>query len=79
MEAELIDQQDYYAVLFWQHVVANLHYWHQYVLTHRQDYAALQQEQDQITNALDYALELKTTWPNSLELLDLLASFMERS
>lgn len=79
MEARLTYKPDHHTALFWQRVVANLTYWHQYVSTHCQNPAVLQQEYTQIINALDYALELKATWPKVLQLLELLISFMERS
>lgn len=64
--------------VFRRYILANLHYWRDYVAARLADTAALDRGRDRILKALSFAFELEEAWPAIPGLIEACSPYMER-
>ncbi|MCK6628577.1 MAG: tetratricopeptide repeat protein [Anaerolineae bacterium] len=67
-----------YADLFCRRILQNVSYWRDFVTTHNEDMAALDNERDGILKALSYALDVADAWPPAYEVMTHFSPHLER-
>ena len=77
MEARLADAPARTAY-FQQQVIANIHYWQQWLAEYQSNVTFLHQERDRVVNAITFGLHHHEAWPTTYQLITEFSSYMER-